>query len=818
MQLRDSRKLHGYVVQDHGWSRQENEVDLEQRIGDMAMRVTGRGEYGFSRHDVDTVGDLLGLQLWERAAGAQGRRVPSWRYAYPAQTVIAGTTTPGGPGGGDGSSIPGEIDEDTRTPDEPTTPSAPLPTVKYIRVPGVWPVRPPTPAAPAGYFLNNIYFVNPNGGAVGTYVFVFVLAAAAPGGVAPPPGPGGSLPNLAGPFNGVPGTVVNGTLFPDLGSMIGSGNLGPQQASAKNTGVPLLLLPERGRTLDPDVRMKALAPPARPYWPSFPVGWVGATLPTMDEDQQVEAWLPTDPRLVAVHKSGFVACGSVVTDLRSDGRPDTSRTARLQTALRVIKTPTGGHSYGGPVGGGTGVSGPGLNTLALVIGVTGQRDGLGGLVSDGSQGGTGTRLGSWSVRNGGIVDVGALNDKHKFAADADGNPISPVHLPTSALITDGASFDGPIHWEGKYPTNAADYGPYIAKVHTGFDLMQSYKLPRDGGGGSYSGAWKWWTTFMVAQSPVTTPSGGGFKNPKPPPFGPPAAVGIGGEPGEFGGVSTGALRADGSGMAYEVDAQLGVVQRFNSLDPRTRIHGVMVAELALTSRLLRPTLIRRGAPDVRYLQGYGDPDAVNDVEATAPVVGRRVAWGAQGGVMGGPYLSDDGAEEHVPGSDPWVRTQQQGVRHLGGMAPGGEVLLPPQVDLSDIDDDFAPAGLELSAVYSIAGPGAATGWGMPELAGGGVRNGHTMRLSASGVTMMEARLADGSPVELVQYEAGAVGFRSGAKLGFHGASPVAQDTGWAVGGATQLRAFDRDDTSTDELALVVATILDVLLENGLIGA
>jgi hypothetical protein len=60
--------------------------------------------------------------------------------------------------------------------------------------------------------------------------------------------------------------------------------------------------------------------------------------------------------------------------------------------------------------------------------------------------------------------------------------------------------------------------------------------------------------------------------------------------------------------------------------------------------------------------------------------------------------------------------------------------------------------------------------------------------------------------------------RSGGQIGFHGVTPVARSTGWAVTNVTSDKVFDANSTSINELADVLGTLINDLIAKGLIGA
>ena len=84
-----------------------------------------------------------------------------------------------------------------------------------------------------------------------------------------------------------------------------------------------------------------------------------------------------------------------------------------------------------------------------------------------------------------------------------------------------------------------------------------------------------------------------------------------------------------------------------------------------------PELLLR--PADRSVKGYDitrdpspSPEAVAHYDATAPIVGRWVSFAAQG-------------------HQETAYTLRPGRGFIGGTAPGGDFLLPPEVDLEDIE-------------------------------------------------------------------------------------------------------------------------------------
>ena len=119
-----------------------------------------------------------------------------------------------------------------------------------------------------------------------------------------------------------------------------------------------------------------------------------------------------------------------------------------------------------------------------------------------------------------------------------------------------------------------------------------------------------------------------------------------------------------------------------------------------------------------------EQDARTLLDSMTPVTMRMDTFGAQGGAVGGPYM--DGVVE-------WDYTQRPArSRHPGGSSNGGRVFMPPEVGLEDIDDDFAPDGVDLSTTILLAAPGACFGVGTPELATGGMRDGVSFCVDSDG--------------------------------------------------------------------------------------
>jgi hypothetical protein len=233
----------------------------------------------------------------------------------------------------------------------------------------------------------------------------------------------------------------------------------------------------------------------------------------------------------------------------------------------------------------------------------------------------------------------------------------------------------------------------------------------------------------------------------PTPDNPPFNPGFG-DPGP-GGVPDGGRGGDGAGEPYNPDskrdnpdAEAGpdgigplpkevnnlvpvappaVIGAGGPVDLQETFPAISVREFVAPSVTFRPQLMSEGDVDLRF-----DHNPPKKAKSTAlvdsPITVRMEGWGAQGGEPGGPYLSNGGE---------WAYTQKPDrSRYLGGTAAGGILITPSEVDMQNVDDDFAPGGLTTSEVYFAAGPGASVGWGTPELAGGGLKDGISTSLES----------------------------------------------------------------------------------------
>lgn len=105
-------------------------------------------------------------------------------------------------------------------------------------------------------------------------------------------------------------------------------------------------MPCIGDNADPDGRYAIMGPrfpkkKGKPIWPKFPKDWRGVALNSTYEAEQIEYYLPTDPRLVAVNRKGDAGMGSWVCDMGDGFEVDPNFIARLQSAWRVVRPKDG---------------------------------------------------------------------------------------------------------------------------------------------------------------------------------------------------------------------------------------------------------------------------------------------------------------------------------------------------------------------------------------------------------------------------------------------------------------------------------------------
>lgn len=401
------------------------------------------------------------------------------------------------------------------------------------------------------------------------------------------------------------------------------------------------------------------------------------------------------------------------------------------------------------------------NWLALNIGPS-QGVGWGsGIWSDiPPDGGKGIIYGIPAASQGGPFDVGPALGRRRVGQDADGNQINVLGLQTGTnfRILGSTAYDGPLDFEQQpYPPVKDSGVPQVVHLQYDFGFSKWRMWTRD-----------FWVNPTVTDEPPDSPPTPTPK-PKPPPPTP-----------------TPKPSPDGPGSLKSISAS------FSGSPGRGR--ASTWAEASMPSMVFAPQLMKAGEFDYR---GWTDPtnEWVDYRNAVTPLTARLESFGAQGG-SAGDYLGTTAG---------WVHTNPRGVYAPGGTANGGLILLPPEVDMSDVDSDFAPDGVNLSSVTLIAGPGTSFGAGLPDLSTGGVRSGYSIARESSGALIFRSHDSSGTSTDRVR-------LTTAGEL-----NVLALAASWPMPvNLTTDRTFDADSTSVAELADVLGTLIEDLKTTGIL--
>lgn len=129
-------------------------------------------------------------------------------------------------------------------------------------------------------------------------------------------------------------------------------------------------------------------------------------------------------------------------------------------------------------------------------------------------------------------------------------------------------------------------------------------------------------------------------------------------------------------------------------------------EVSIPAILMRPQLAQQGVIDYRNWNLPTDR-ALRTLDKYSPITARIESYGRQTG-------------------NQWNYTNRPiSAKYLGGTAPGGFVILPPEVGMEDrtAPTAFVPADRTISTSYFMAGPGARIGTGVPSVATGAIDTG-----------------------------------------------------------------------------------------------
>ena len=484
------------------------------------------------------------------------------------------------------------------------------------------------------------------------------------------------------------------------------------------------MLPVIDDEMSPDSRFSTLEPRwpeinGKRLWPKFPKGWYGTALPGTNENVQVEYFMPSDPRLIAVHKYGDVEMGSLVCEMKQGFRIDEDHSARLQSMMKVLRAPAGLNI--GISGAGAGNVVVSENVIAWNIGFSGLGDTQGGFVwervlgmnpgggtgSTVTQGGSTIGIGiaavasqSWS----GPFDVGLEKDQHNLGTDSDGNIINSLHLSANSYFRRGAE-DGPLNLSIFL---LGDDFQKRAKVYCGFNPNTGHEFV----GGPRAGKWDWWTT-VPQYVPTRVPPP---EDPTPTGDNPPNIPDVPNRPTD---VPDSPTIAPGTvdWSLFETPGIDGKIPTLKALDvPQTpQAYLCCLSDQAMPSILGRPQMIVGGIPDLRKTTKGVSDEVTDEHDRKAPIVARIEAFGQQA-------------------ANEWIYTQQPTAsRFVAGTADGGFIVMPPEVDMADDLNGWAiPACRTTSNTYFAVLRGTYFGSGLPDLTNGGLKTAHRWSENSSG--------------------------------------------------------------------------------------
>lgn len=479
------------------------------------------------------------------------------------------------------------------------------------------------------------------------------------------------------------------------------------------------LLPLIGYDMAPDARYSPLSPtmPSSPGMPKFAKGLYGLVVSSTNEEKQIEYFFPSwTGQLISVNQAGDPKMGTLVCDLTKNFDVDKSRTAPLQSMIRVVKKPLGA-----------------ANALAFNMTQSGCGDVRGGFFGETPDGGGSDEYayGLASYSDGGPFCVGSKTDKHRKGLDADKNVINSLHIKTSALFRMDDVHDGPMRFE--IPWKEGDDYDHAVKVHlawTGND-------------------WAWYTTSNFTEPPIPWEP---FDPHFPPPWYP---------------------------YYHPIDPlpmrpnfpTLGAKKKFNDL--KLNVPSVISADSRIQAalRMVQTATAIAGAGFMSVAQNYNpgqmntgaftgaNPEGVKKGQTTNPITGVISSFGAQGGIPTAGGSNPTAGQG--PQGDPWIYTtppngQSFGTgrpRFNGGTANGGFVIHPPETDLRDAKDyGMVPPNTALSTTYFLVAPGAWFGAGTPELVLGSLRSGFSWGMdSSTGDLLFRSHNYSESPSSAVRF-------------------------------------------------------------------
>lgn len=406
-------------------------------------------------------------------------------------------------------------------------------------------------------------------------------------------------------------------------------------------------------------------------WPKFPKGYYGIGVTGDDENEQINYFMPTDPRLIAVNREGDPAMGTNVVDMAPGFEIDPFRHARLQSNMRVIRGPESEW-----------VDYHERNSLAWNITDTGCEDSRGGLWIDRpvyTFTGKPRVVAAVSQNEDGPFVAGELKDKHRLGDDADGNPLHSGHLSLLSYFWFSPEEDAPLQYDGPFsykrsfkpPTHTP--GTHFTDVWFEYDKEMSHSHVS----GMKKGRFKWRAATIIhipSEGKCPKPDPKTEEDPReeprnfPPPFPPEATEG---GLSEFeGGLEDGIDGGLPSGLPFGFllgpAIQTGV---------KRKKFSATVMDFSSPALLGRPQMMKSTYhPDLRSGAPGANEEALGRHDDDTPVTGRLESFG-------------------VTLNGEWGYTQEPcRARYRGGTASGGWVLMAPEVDMADWEAVTIEAG------------------------------------------------------------------------------------------------------------------------------
>lgn len=463
--------------------------------------------------------------------------------------------------------------------------------------------------------------------------------------------------------------------------------------------------------------------------------------------------------------------GMYYDDIEHIQSKDKGPTTTTETPRRGEVSPAAGAEY--PGGGGTGNGGGGNVSLHFTLD---PKSGHGAAAPVIIRAKSPQGIGIASRRGYGPLHVGSDKDKHELGSSRDGELINSGHIWTKAYFyaigdrSAGDDYDAPLEFQQR-PYPKPPRLPNISKVHLVMDMGEQHQHTT----GTKNGLWRWYAEVPAIPAPTTPrrptpttppapptskPPPPGVPEPSDPPNKPPPVTTPGGSAGgapyvdgRGGGGGGGGVGGDGGGGSGGPNGDpKGLAGAPQGSRVIKSVGAKMMLETGLFSTAHRPGAPlpmaghfvpvvepHPGAPFVRAREPQDPPQEhlAHLMEVSFPtLLGRpqnlsTSAYDTRRTTA--PFASQQRAEEVRPvtgrieswggmRAGEWESTYRFGQGRYGFSGPGGFLVLPPEVDMSDAGASFAPSATRRSTTYFATGPGAYFGSGLPNLVTGGMKS------------------------------------------------------------------------------------------------